>query len=388
MPATGSFANSFLTNGTESNSDALSRAAVILAHIVMRLDNRSGSTGCGGDAVLDVRQRGRVSQTGPDGSKVYFERTRYTGPGHERGNDEMTTTGSWLAAITLGLGLAAAPPAGADTWQPLEAWRIDAGRIAPWAPPGARIDLAYRGQEVRFEAARTVAPHPLACDGATYEWIVSGPEGLFEGNLPAPAAQAARRLGLDDGAIATLRVSCANAGFDFHRTSSGALLLGLDNVVWTLRPIRPASTPAEIVQELLVMHFTHDMGFTRESVARKRGFLSTDLQARIARYLAAPGSPDEAPAINGDPFTDSQEYPDRFRLGAVRTTPTHTIGPGPFRRRQLEAARRLPAGTPGHAMGNRRSRRRTRPVAAPSTPVTRCATVRRRPASASARSAA
>ena len=88
--------------------------------------------------------------------------------------------------------------------------------------------------------------------------------------------------------IATLRVSCRNAGFDFHRTAGGALLLGLDTVVWTLRPLQPATTPSEIVQELLVTHFTHDMGFTRRSVADKRAFLSTALQTHATRYFAVP----------------------------------------------------------------------------------------------------
>jgi hypothetical protein len=230
----------------------------------------------------------------------------------------------------LGLAVTAAAPASADTWKPLERWRLESGRVAPWAPPATHIDPVYQGREVRFEATRVSAPHPLACDGATYEWIVSGPEGLFEGNLPAPAAAAAARIGLGGGPTATLRVSCSNAGFDFHRTSGGDLLLGLDNVVWTLRPVQPATTPAEIVQELLVTHFTHDMGFTRESVALKRRFLSSALRARIARYLAAPRSADEAPPINGDPFTDSQEYPDRFTLGAVRATATRTIVPVHF----------------------------------------------------------
>jgi hypothetical protein len=242
----------------------------------------------------------------------------------------MTMRDVWLVALALGMGLAAGRPAGADTWRPLEVWRIESGRVAPWAQPGTRIDPVYQGREVRFQAARLAAPHPLACEGATYEWIFVGPEGLFEGNLPAPAAQEAKRLGLGDGAIATLRVGCSNAGFDFHRTSRGDLLLGLDNVVWTLRPVRPATTPSEIVQELLITHFTHDMGFTRTSVAHKRGFLSNALQARITRYLAAPQPSDEAPAINGDPFTDSQEYPDRFTLGAVQTTARRTIVPVHF----------------------------------------------------------
>jgi hypothetical protein len=242
----------------------------------------------------------------------------------------MTTWGVWLAATTLSLGLAGARPADADTWQPLEAWRIGGGRVAPWAQPGTRIDPTYPGREVRFQATRLVAPPPLACDDATYEWIFVGPEALFEGNLPAPGAEAARRLGLGRGPIPTLRVGCANAGFDFHRTSGGELLLGLDNVVWALRPVRPAATPAEIVQELLIAHFTHDMAFTRESVATKRRFLSAGLRARITRHLAAPRSPDEAPEINGDPFTDTQEHPDRFTLGAARGTPRRTTVPVHF----------------------------------------------------------
>lgn len=241
----------------------------------------------------------------------------------------MTMRVTWLRMAGIGLLLATARPASADTWRPLETWRIADGQVAPWAQSGTRIDPRYRGQSVRFQATRLVAPHPLACTGATYEWRFAGAEDLFEGNLPAPAADAARRLGLGSAPIATLRVGCTNAGFDFHRTGDGTLLLGLDNVVWTLRAVRPATTPAEIVQELLVTH-THDMGFTRESVAQKRAFLSSGLQAHIAGYMAAPQSPDEAPDINGDPFTDSQEYPDRFTLGVVRTAPRRTTVPVHF----------------------------------------------------------
>lgn len=213
----------------------------------------------------------------------------------------------------------------ADTWRPLEAWRIDDGRLAPWAGPGVTIDASYRGRDIRFTATRVIAAHPLACDGAKYEWLFGGAEDLFEGNLPAPQAAAAQALGLGPGPYATLRVSCRNAGFDFHRAPDGTLQLGLDNVVWTLRPAGPATTPVEIVQELLVTHFTHDMGFSRDSVALKRVYLSTRLQGRIDAYLAKPSSPDEVPDIDGDPFTTTQEYPDRFTLGAVRATARRTV---------------------------------------------------------------
>ena len=86
----------------------------------------------------------------------------------------------------------------------------------------------------------------------------------------------------------------------------------------------------EIVQELLITHFTHDMGFMRASVARKRAFLSTALQARFTRYFAKPQPPDEVPDIDGDPFTDTQDPPDRFTLGASRTTPQRTVVPVRF----------------------------------------------------------
>jgi hypothetical protein len=242
----------------------------------------------------------------------------------------MTTGISPLVALLGCLALGVLRIASADVWKPLGPMQIDGGRIAPWAAPGTRIDPVYRGKEVRFEAARVIAPPPIACAGAKYEWLFGGAEGLFEGNLPAPAADAARRLGLGDGPFATLRVSCGNAGFDFHRAGNGELLLGLDNVVWTLKPARSATTPAEIVQELLVTHFTHDMAFTRESVARKSAFLGADLRARLAAWFARPQSPDEAPDIDGDPFTNTQEYPDRFTLGPARPTSERTVIPVRF----------------------------------------------------------
>ena len=238
----------------------------------------------------------------------------------------MTTTGQARVMLALTIfTLAVTRPALADTWRPLEAWRIENGSVAPWATEGIRVDPALLGKTIRFTATRLIAPHPLACDGAKYEWLFGDAEGLFEGNLPAPANAAARTLGLGDGPYATLRISCRNAGFDFHRAPDGTLQLGLDNVVWTLRPGGKAVTPAERVQELLVTHFTHEMAFTRESIAAKREFLSAGLLAAADAYFAKPQSPDEVPDIDGDVFTDTQEYPDRFTLGTIRTTARRTV---------------------------------------------------------------
>lgn len=215
------------------------------------------------------------------------------------------------AAMTM---LAFAVAADAGTWEPHGPWRIGEARAAPWARADAPAGAALRGAEVRFESARVVAPPPIACDGARYEWRFPGPDGLFEGGLPEPRAQAARGLGLTGDRIATLRVTCDNAGFDFHRTARGDLLLGLDNVIWTLQRIAPPDSATSRVEELLLTHFTHDMGFTSANVVRKQAFLSARLRRRITAWFAASRPADEAPAIDGDPFTDSQEYPDRFTL--------------------------------------------------------------------------
>lgn len=73
--------------------------------------------------------------------------------------------------------------------------------------------------------------------------------------------------------------------------------------------------PVEVVRALFADHFKHTMGFTKASLARKSKWLSPDLLARLNAELARPGNPDEVPNIDGDPFTDSQEYPKHFVVG-------------------------------------------------------------------------
>ncbi|MEQ1757281.1 MAG: hypothetical protein ABL986_03110 [Vicinamibacterales bacterium] len=90
---------------------------------------------------------------------------------------------------------------------------------------------------------------------------------------------------------------------------------------------RAGSGPVRVVQRLYADHFVHDMAFTRASVARKSRWLSPALRKDLATWFHKPASPDQAPAINGDPFTDTQEYPKAFSVGtailrgAVATVP-------------------------------------------------------------------
>ena len=97
----------------------------------------------------------------------------------------------------------------------------------------------------------------------------------------------------------------------------------------------PPPTPAGTVQSFYAFHLDHDMGFSREGVAQRAAWLSPGLLALCEKYLARPSSPDEVPAIDGDPFTDSQEYPNSFKVGKVRMTNGQATvevsfsGPGP-----------------------------------------------------------
>lgn len=93
--------------------------------------------------------------------------------------------------------------------------------------------------------------------------------------------------------------------------------------------------PETVAGEMFAVHFMNDMGFTPDSVARKQNRLTPDLYQQINAYFARPKSPDEVPPINGDPFTNTQEYPSAFAVseGTQQDTTTTrvpvvmTIGP-------------------------------------------------------------
>jgi hypothetical protein len=59
------------------------------------------------------------------------------------------------------------------------------------------------------------------------------------------------------------------------------------------------------------------MAFDSTNVQAMRFRLTDALYTSSMRYLAKPASPDEAPEMDGDPFTDTQEYPTRFAVGTA-----------------------------------------------------------------------
>jgi Protein of unknown function (DUF3828) len=80
----------------------------------------------------------------------------------------------------------------------------------------------------------------------------------------------------------------------------------------------PTATPGDSVQSFYGFHVTHEMGFSKEAVSQRKAWLSPDLLSLCRKYFLRPSSPDEVPPIDGDPFTDSQEYPTAFRVEKVR----------------------------------------------------------------------
>jgi hypothetical protein len=222
--------------------------------------------------------------------------------------------------LTLFLFLAQHGAAAFEAWTPQAEWRIERGVVAPWAPAKSRVppDGRLAGKSLRFTPAGVEAPEPLACRRTRYEFVLTPALGLFQGSLPLPAEKAARGLGIAHLPVLSLQVSCDAGLFDYHLITSRKALLGLDSVVWTLTRAAEADSPEAATLNLLRVHMTHDMGFSPASVARKRAHLTPGLLGAIAAYFKRPRLRDEVPPINGDPFTDSQEYPDRFQPGRAR----------------------------------------------------------------------
>jgi len=106
----------------------------------------------------------------------------------------------------------------------------------------------------------------------------------------------------------------------------------------------------EVVEVFYAAHFAGDMGFTQSSISAKEQWLAPDLYTLLLAELQRPASPDEAPFMNGDPFTDTQEYPSSFRIGDVErmgdtaTVTVHLPLPGGDARRMKVDLVRLEIG--------------------------------------------
>jgi hypothetical protein len=155
------------------------------------------------------------------------------------------------SAVALAFALASCSPAaeapaaksGVDIPTPnnpfFGAWEMTASAVAPWwdqagPEPAAEPDMA----KFTLAADKSSGPPLLTCDKPSYATNITPQRGLFEGNLPDPAKDAAA-LGFTSPDIVTLSFSCpsatADVSLDFPMLNDNTILLGLSNVIYTYR---------------------------------------------------------------------------------------------------------------------------------------------------------
>ena len=78
------------------------------------------------------------------------------------------------------------------------------------------------------------------------------------------------------------------------------------------------------VRSFYAFHLAHNKGFTVRNVQLRKRFLAAEFYGLLLKELKRQAAetkahPDEVPDFDGDPFTDSQEYPDSYRVGKAET---------------------------------------------------------------------
>jgi hypothetical protein len=239
---------------------------------------------------------------------------------------------------------------------PAETWQVTASHPLPGLAAGAPVSAATAmGALWRLTAGALLVDGLPGCHHPRHQYLRVPVEGLFQGllqDLPSGAASgytsAAAHNGTGTGTNAsttasttaaalasvgiadlppsmaapaplpTQRIDCDNASFDLHRVAPDVTLTALDGRVLSLRRLRSDDTLLSTVADLMLTHLLGDPAFTPAHVTTLSPWLSPGLAGRMTRWLARPASPDEVPAINGDPLTDAQEYPEAFELQPPR----------------------------------------------------------------------
>jgi hypothetical protein len=74
---------------------------------------------------------------------------------------------------------------------------------------------------------------------------------------------------------------------------------------------------AATVKAFYAFHFKHNFDYTERGLEQRRRWLDENLYKLLTAELKRSkqsASQNEAPELNGDPFTNSQEYPSAFRI--------------------------------------------------------------------------
>ena len=87
----------------------------------------------------------------------------------------------------------------------------------------------------------------------------------------------------------------------------------------------PQDAALRAVRSFYTFHLAHNKGFTVRNVQLRKRFLTAEFYGLLLKELKRQAAeskahPDEAPDFEGDPLTDSQEYPDSYRVGKAEVT--------------------------------------------------------------------
>jgi hypothetical protein len=82
---------------------------------------------------------------------------------------------------------------------------------------------------------------------------------------------------------------------------------------------KPEDAAARSVRGFYTYHLAHNKDFTVRNIQLRKRWLTPELYNLLIKELKRQAAeskahPDEAPDYEGDPLTDSQEYPDSFRV--------------------------------------------------------------------------
>lgn len=101
---------------------------------------------------------------------------------------------------------------------------------------------------------------------------------------------------------------------------------------------------AEVVQSFFQYHFANDKNFTGANIKRRRRWLTPELYTLLLREyhreeVESKKHPEEVVFMEGDPFTNTQEYPDSFFVGRAVVNGNQATVPVTFSWRSGAASR-------------------------------------------------
>jgi hypothetical protein len=108
------------------------------------------------------------------------------------------------------------------------------------------------------------------------------------------------------------------------------LLTGFAMILWFGAPAGtlgagPGEEALKAVRSFYTYHLARNKDFTVRNVRLRRRYLTPELYNLLLVELKSEAErskahPDEAPYFEGDPLTNSQEYPDSFRMGKAEVS--------------------------------------------------------------------